>query len=410
MPKDFEATLTRDLPTAEAPRPGPREPETREPGAGPAGGPVAAPAQAPEGPAAGTPKRGKKKYLLGGALVAALAVAGWFGYGYWTVGRFMVETDDAYVQADFAIVAPKITGYVASVPAAENQAVSAGDPLVVLDDGDYRDALALAQSQFASAQAAIARIDSQAAAADAATAQARARVDAARAQVTQADADLARYRSLVKNDVASAQRLEQAEAASAAAAAALAEAEAGVTSAEANRNVIVAQKAEAEATLSGLAASRDKAQRDLDATVLRAPFDGTVGNRSVAVGDLVAPGKRLLAVVPLAHVYVEANFKETQISELTPGTTVALEFDAFPDREVTGTVEGVAPASGAQFSLLPPENATGNFTKVVQRVPVRIAVPADAAAEGWLRPGLSVTASADVRTNGETGGTQLAAK
>ncbi len=198
--------------------------------------------------------------------------------------------------------------------------------------------------------------------------------------------------------MASEQRLEAVQAANAAAQATLRESEAGVATAEANRAVITAQKAEARATIAGLTASRDKAQRDLDATVLRAPFDGTVGNLSVAVGDLVAPGKRLLAVVPLARVYVEANFKETQIANLAPGTSVALHFDAFPGRDVTGTVEGVAPASGSQFSLLPPENATGNFTKVVQRLPVRIAIPSDVAAEGWLRPGLSVSASADTRT------------
>ena len=150
--------------------------------------------------------------------------------------------------------------------------------------------------------------------------------------------------------------------------------------------MIAAQKAEAEAMIAGYASSRDKAARDLDATVLRAPFDGTVGNLSVAAGDLVAPGKRLLAVVPLASVYVEANFKETQIAELAPGTAVHMHFDAFPDRDVIGRVEGIAPASGAQFSLLPPENATGNFTKVVQRVPVRIAVPAGRRRRGLAPP------------------------
>jgi membrane fusion protein (multidrug efflux system) len=390
MPKDFEASTAQARTRAEA--------ETHAPV-----GSTAIPVRdkpANDDPVSSTEKskRSRKRIVLGGAVVALLAAGAWYGHHYWTVGRFMVETDDAYVHADFAIVAPKITGYVAAVPAVENQAVRAGDPLVVLDDGDYRDALSLAQSQLASGQAAIARIDSQTAAADAATLQARARVDAAAAQVRQAEADLHRYQNLAQNDVASAQRLEQAEAASAAAVASLAEAQAGVTSAQANRDVIVAQKAEAEATLSGLAASRDRARRDLDATMLRAPFDGTIGNLSVAVGDLVAPGKRLLAVVPLSAVYVEANFKETQIAELTPGTKVHLAFDAFPGREVEGTISGVAPASGAQFSLLPPENATGNFTKVVQRVPVRVAIPADVAAQGWLRPGLSVTASADIRT------------
>jgi membrane fusion protein (multidrug efflux system) len=312
----------------------------------------------------------------------------------------MVTTDDAYVHADFATLAPKITGYVVAVPAQESRAVRAGEPLVRLEDGDYRDALALAEAQLAAQQAAIARIDRQAAVADASVVQAHARVEAARAALTQASADLARYRSLAANDVASAQRLEAAQAQETSAQAAVREAEAGVATAEANRAVIDAQKAEAEAMIAGLAASREKARRDLDATVIRAPFDGTVGNLSVAVGDLVAPGKRLLAVVPLDKVYVEANFKETQIAELRPGTEVHLSFDAFPGRELTGRVEGIAPASGAQFSLLPPENATGNFTKVVQRVPVRIAVPEAVAAEGWLRPGLSVIAEADSRTGG----------
>ncbi len=305
-------------------------------------------------------------------------------------------------------MAPKITGYVAAVPAMENEAVKAGDPLVVIDDGDYRDALRLAEAQLASQKAAVARIASQAAAADATVAQTRARVEAAQAVQTQAGADLTRYQDLVRNDVATAQKLESAQAAQTSAAAAVREAEAGVASAVANRAVIDAQSAEAAATIAGLEASRDRAQRDLNSTVLRAPFDGTVGNVGVAVGDLVATGKRLLAVVPLGEVYVEANFKETQIAELAKGTPVHLHFDAFPDRDVVGTVEGVAPASGAQFSLLPPENATGNFTKVVQRLPVRIAVPADVAAEGWLRPGLSVKATADIRGAGQAAGTVAA--
>ncbi len=387
MPKDFDADSGRYRPRAEGSSAvqTPPEPQTAVP--------------ADSAPAPDKPKgRGSKLLVL--ALLASSVIGGavWFGHGYWIVGRFMVETDDAYVQADFAVVAPKITGYVARVAADDNQPVRAGDPLVVLEDGDYRDALALAEAQLAAQEASVARIDAQAAAGDAATAQARARVDAARATLTQTTQDLERYRDLAKNDVATTQRLEAAEAAEASSQASLSEAEAGVATAEANRQVITAQKAEAEAMIAGYASSRDRAKRDLDATVLRAPFDGTVGNLSVALGDLVAPGKRLLAVVPLGEVYVEANFKETQIGELAPGTVVHMHFDAFPERDVIGRVEGIAPASGSQFSLLPPENATGNFTKVVQRVPVRIAVPKDIAAEGWLRPGLSVAASADIRT------------
>ena len=391
MPKDFQADRERfqtvvEGPAAEA---SPSVPATAAP-AGLAPGDSA--------PAETKAKGGRRRVVLGVVAAAVLGAAGWFGYHYWTVGRFMVDTDDAYVQADFAVLAPKITGYVAAVPAAENEAVKAGDPLVVLEDGDYRDALRLAEAQLAAQKAAVERIASQARAGDAGVAQAEARVEAAQATLKQADADLARYQDLARNDVASAQRLETAQAAQASAAAAVREAEAGVATAVANRAVIDAQRAEAEATIAGLEAQRDKARRDLDATVLRAPVDGTVGNHSVAVGDLVSAGKRLLAVVPLSAVYVEANFKETQIAELGRGTKVHLHFDAFPDRDLVGTVAGIAPASGAQFSLLPPENATGNFTKVVQRVPVRIAVPAAAAAEGWLRPGLSVQVSADVRT------------
>lgn len=403
MPKDFDADRTRFQTVADG-RGTEAEPAT------PVVDVVADPVADTEAPSAPeTAKGGRRRVLLAAVALAVLGAAGWFGHEYWTVGRFMVDTDDAYVQADFAVLAPKITGYVAEVPAYENVAVKAGDPLVVLDGGDYRDALRLAEAQLAAQNAAVARIASQAQAADASVAEARARVEAAAATGKQADADLARYQNLAKNDVASAQRLEAAEAAQASAAAVVREAEAGVATAVANRAVIDAQSAEAAATIAGLEAQRDRAQRDLDATVIRAPFDGTVGNLSVAVGDLVSPGKRLLAVVPLSAVYVEANFKETQIAELARGTRVDMHFDAFPDRDVVGTVEGIAPASGAQFSLLPPENATGNFTKVVQRVPVRIAVPADVAAEGWLRPGLSVQVSADVRTT-QPGAATVAAR
>ncbi|MFO1105464.1 MAG: HlyD family secretion protein [Amaricoccus sp.] len=389
MPKDFDAL------------PEPRRTTLAE--AAPLQQPAETPA--PATPAAATipvePKpRGKlaRRMILGLLATAALGTAVWYGHGYWTDGRFLVSTDDAYIEADFAVLAPKITGYVASVPAVANSTVKAGDPLVVLQDGDYRNALDLAQAQLTAQQATVARIGRQQQAGQAGIAQAEARVAAAQATRVQADADLARYVQLASSDVASQQKLEAARAASATAAAALQEAQAGVDTAHADLEVIAAQEAEAEALIPGLTATRDRAQRDLDDTVLRAPVDGVVGNLSVAMGDYVTPGKRLLAVVPLGGVYVEANFKETQIERLAPGTEVRLTVDAFPDRPLTGTVQGVSPASGSVFSLLPPENATGNFTKVVQRLPVRIAVPADIAAEGWLRPGLSVAVSADPRT------------
>lgn len=344
---------------------------------------------------------GRRTILLAAVGAVLLLVGGLFGWNWWTVGRFEVETDDAYVQADFVLLAPKVTGYVASVPGQENQTVTAGTPLVVLEDGDYRNALSQADAQLAVQHASVTRVERQIVAAEAGIRQAHARVDAATAAANQAAADLTRYRRLASDDIATAQQLEAAEANDATTRAALLEAEAGVATAEADHAAVAAQRAETQALIPGLEAARDRAARDLEATVLRAPTGGVIGNVSVAAGDFVTPGKRLLAVVPLDAVYVEANFKETQIGLLAPGTPVTLEVDAFPDQHVTGTVQGLAPASGAVFSLLPPENATGNFTKVVQRVPVRIAISPEVAAQGWLRPGLSVVVTADTRGTGD---------
>lgn len=161
--------------------------------------------------------------------------------------------------------------------------------------------------------------------------------------------------------------------------------------------MVEAGRAELDAALERAQAVRMRATGDLAATVIRAPFDGLVGNLSVSRGDFVTPGKRLMAVVPLTAVHIEANFKETQLADMTPGTPAHLVVDAFPDREVIGRVETIAPASGSVFSLPPPENATGNFTKAVQRAPVRISVTADIAAQGWLRPRLSGRAAAAER-------------
>ncbi|KFI27819.1 hypothetical protein CG51_08490 [Haematobacter missouriensis] len=341
---------------------------------------------------------GRKRFILIGLLAVALIALLAFGWHYWTIGRFEVSTDDAYVRVDFAILAPKTAGYVATVPAIANQAVHAGDPLVTLEDGDARDALAQAEAQLAVQQASIQRIESQEAAAATSITQAEAQVTAAEAVSVQAAADLTRYIRLAQTDAASAQRLESARATAATSEASLAEARAGVSAAEANARVVSAQKLEAEAMVPGLTAQRDQAARVLNETVLRAPVDGVVGNLSVAIGDYVTPGKRLMAIVPLRDTYIEANFKETQIEKLLPGTHVRVDVDAYPDRSFDATVIGISPASGAVFSLLPPENATGNFTKVVQRLPVRVQVPDDVAEAGWLRPGMSVVVTADTRT------------
>lgn len=370
----------------------------------------------PEGGKSGQPpaedapkkKRGARRFILPVIALAVLGGAGWFGYDWWTTGRFEISTDDAYVHADFAVMAPKVSGYIDSIPVQDYAAVKAGDPLIVLEDGDYRIALVTAVAKFDAQQAAIDRIDRQIDAAKAAVASAEAAKTSAQATLAQAQADFERYDRLSKSDFASTQKLEAARAAKDVAAASVQQADAGISSAKADLAVVQAQRAEAEALLRQLAAARDQAKRDLDATVIRAPFDGIVGNLSAARGDYVTPGKSLLAVVPLDQIYVIANFKETEIAELTPGTAVHLSVDAFPDRDVVGHVVSLAPASGSVFSLLPVENATGNFTKVVQRIPVRISVPDGVRAEGWLRPGLSVVATADTRTGPSAAGTVAA--
>ena len=182
-------------------------------------------------------------------------------------------------------------------------------------------------------------------------------------------------------------------------------ADAAVAAARANVGVLAAQKTEAERTLDQYRLARDQAKLNLDHTVIRAPFDGVVGNGAAQPGEYVQPGQRLLALVPLDAVYVEANFKETQLADLKPGESVTVTVDAYPGLSIKGTVASIAPASGSEFSLLPPDNATGNFTKIVQRVPVRIRLPADVTADGLIRPGMSVVAAVDTRT----GGTKVAA-
>lgn len=352
-------------------------------------------------PTATTRPPRRRRVVMLVILAAIVAAGGWFGKEWWTVGRFAVTTDDAYVEADFAILSPKVAGYVAEVPVRETDRVAKGDPLVIVDDGDYRVRVRSADAAIAARKAALDRIDSQIVQAGAVIGGAEANVAAAEASLAQAEADRSRYEALAKSDFSSQQRLEAARAAAETARATLAARHAAVDEAKAALAVAKAGRAEATAALESAEADRAMAARDLDAATIRAPFDGVVGNLSVAAGDYVQPGARLLAVIPLAEVYIDANFKETDLAGLGAGAPVHVEVDAFPGRDFTGHVRGFAPATGAMFSLLPPENATGNFTKVVQRVPVRIDVPAEVAAAGWLRPGLSVVVSADSRDAGE---------
>jgi membrane fusion protein, multidrug efflux system len=343
-------------------------------------------------------KRSVRSMLLPVIGLALLGAGSWYGYNYWTDGRFMISTDDAYVQADMSFVSPKISGYVDKVLVSENQQVKAGDPLFTIDDGDYRIAVAQAEAQMATLAKTLDRIDAQTKAAQASLQQAQAQKVADKAAADNAARAQARAAQLVKTHVGTQAQLDDAQTALDQANAALVGADAQITAAQANIGVLEAQRTETASTLASLQLNRDKAARDLSFTVLKAPYDGVVGNRSVEQGDLVSPGQKLAVVVPMDKLYVVGNFKETQLGRMVPGEKVRITVDAIDGQTFEGTVSSLAPASGAVFSLLPPENATGNFTKVVQRVPVRIDVPADVLKTGKLRAGLSVVVAVDSRT------------
>jgi membrane fusion protein, multidrug efflux system len=368
----------------------------------------AAPTALPPGPArvagagdesAGAPTgpngTDRKKLILIAVALALFAGGAWYGVDWFVTGRFLVSTDNAYVGADMNIVAPKVAGYVADVPVKANQLVRLGDVLVRLDDGDYRLALDQAEARLGTQDATIDRLDKQIVAAATAIDQARAGVEGAQADATRTAADFERIQSLVTTKSASQASLDAARNARDRAVAALAQARAMLAAAAANLDVLKAQKLEAERTRKELEAVAAKARRDLDATIIRAPFDGILGNKSVETGDYVGPGKRLFALVPVSDIYVDANFKETQLTNIRPGQPAKLVLDADPNHPLEGVVDSFAPASGALFSLLPPENATGNFTKIVQRIPVRIRVKSGA--ERLLIPGLSVVVTVDTR-------------
>ncbi|GAB4227396.1 MAG: HlyD family secretion protein [Methyloligellaceae bacterium] len=341
-------------------------------------------------------RRARRILLAALALVAAVS-GGRFAYDWFVRGQFIVSTDDAYIRSDLSIISPKVTGYAAAILVAENAHVKAGDLLVAIDPADYRLAVEAAKGKIATQDAIVARIGKQVEAQSAAVSRAAAQLAAARADLAHAESELERTRELVRRAVSSQKLLDSAKAAHARALAGVASAQAAVRAARAQRDVLEAQRAEALSARSELVTALRKAQRDLEATRIRAPFDGVVGNLAVKPGQLVEPGTRLLALVPLNSVYVEANFKETQIARLKPGQPVEISVDAFSSTAVRGRVSSIAPAAGQEFSLLPPQNATGNFTKIVQRVPVRISIPAEIAAQGRLRPGLSVVARVDTR-------------
>ena len=343
------------------------------------------------------PPKKKKRVVLPLLLLAAVAGGGYEGYRWFVEGRFLVSTDDAYVKADTSIIAAKVGGYVSTVPIVQNVVVNKGDVLATIDDGDYRNAVDAAKAKIDTQDATVARIGRQVEAQNASIDQAKASLLSVKAEALRTGTEYERAHALMQSTYGTQQRLDQALTDRDRAVAAVASAQAAVISAQAGLDVLKAQQVEARQVRAELETGLAMAQRNLDFTTIRAPFDGVVGNKAVQPGQYVQTGTRLLALVPMKSAYVEANFKETQIDRLKPGQHVTVKPDAFSARAIEGTVESIAPASGAEFSLLPPENATGNFTKIVQRVPVRIKVPVEVADEGFLRPGLSVEVEVHTR-------------
>jgi membrane fusion protein (multidrug efflux system) len=337
--------------------------------------------------------------LLGSVAVIAVAVtASW----WFTEGRWVQSTDDAYVQGDIAVLSPRIEGNVAAINVADNQFVHAGDALIQLDPADWQARLAQAHAMAAEADAAVVTARRQLVQQQSAIAAATAAVAQAQADQTRAAADAGRSAALAARGWASHQADDLAVAEARKSAAALASAQAQLQSAQQQLAVLAAELTQAEAKQQNAAAAERLAANNLSYTVIRAPFDGIVGNRAAQLGQHVAAGTQLIALAPPpAKLYVIANFKETQLRLMRKGMPVRLVPDINPDAAVDGRVDSLAPATGALFSLLPPENATGNFTKVVQRVPVKIALDAaEADQAGWLRAGLSVTAEVDTRGPG----------
>ena len=338
-----------------------------------------------------------KRTVLASAIAIVILGGGFAGVRGWLAGRYVISTDDAYVLAHNTTMASKISGYVDSIPVQDNARVSAGDVIATIDAGDYRLAVDAARDKVATQQTTGDRIGRQIIAQGANVDQAKAQIISAQANSKKMQLEFDRQQALAVQKFASQQTLEQAEANRDQAVAAVQSAQAAIDAAKDNLDVLSAQQQEAARTLEELKTAQAQAERNLSFTVIHAPVDGVFSNRAVQTGDYVQTGQRIASLVPLSDVYIDANFKETQLARIRPGQAVSISVDALPGDTIEGRVASLSPASGSVFSLLPPDNATGNFTKIVQRLPVRIEVPANIAVQHLLRPGMSVVVKVDTR-------------
>ncbi len=324
--------------------------------------------------------------ILGGALVLAIGVPA--GYLYWENGSHFESTDDAFIAARQFAVAPKVAGYVASVPVTDNEHVSAGEVIARIDDRDYRVALDQANAQVAAAQDNVANIDAQIAVQEAQVGEANAQIESAQAALVFAQEQAARFQELVKTGAGTVQNAQQYSSGLRQQEASVLTAKASLAAAQRQVGALKAQRKSAEASVTQADAQRDQAQLNLSYTIVVADQPGRVANLTAAVGQYATVGTALAMFVP-DDIWVTANFKETQLDAMRPGQPVTMTIDAYPERTIYGHVASVQPGSGTAFSLLPAENATGNYVKIVQRVPVKIVLdnpPPDIT----LGPGMSV--------------------
>ncbi|MGB6396225.1 MAG: HlyD family secretion protein [Bradyrhizobium sp.] len=338
--------------------------------------------------AAPVPRKGAiRRFLLAGAAVALLAGVAWYGWDYWTVGRYLVSTDDAYVKADNTTIAPKVSGYLSEVPVGDNEHVTAGQILARIDDRDFKVALDQAKADVAAAQAAVASKRAQLDVQQAVIAAAKATIEVDTATQTFASQENKRYTDLAATGYGSVQNAQSAQSRNAGAQAAILRDTANLASAQKQVELLKAEIAQAIAAAGRAAALQRQAELNLSYTTIISPIEGIVGNRTLRTGQFVQAGTQLMSLVPATGAYVVANFKETQLTAVRKGQSVDIAVDMFPGQVVHGRVDSLAPASGQEFALLPPDNATGNFTKVVQRIPVKIALDHTSIE---LRPGMSV--------------------
>jgi len=338
-----------------------------------------------------------RRAAFGLAVVAGLGAGVHAGYGYWTEGRFRQSTEDAHVHADYTTVVPRISGYLTEVLVRDNETVVAGQVLARVDDRDFRVALDQAEADVETADASLVHLDARITQQQSVVDQKRAEIAADKAMRNFAEADNERYENLKKSGYASVQRAQQAEAALRERIAQLRKSRAGLIAAQGQIDVLVSERAKVAAQRERSLAALRQAELNLSHASIKAPVAGVVGARTLRVGQYLQASTPLMALVPLHAVYVVANFKETQLAAVRPGQPVRIEIDTFPGVVLRGHVDSVAPASGREFALLPAENVSGNFTKVVQRVPVKIQLAEDCPLAGQLRAGMSVRATVDVR-------------